>query len=178
MDELPKIRLDIAARHAWLGDKTLQLARMEFDCLVILALNVGTVVAREAFRDSVWGGIWGEGGKTLDMHIAWLRRKLNDDAYNPRYITTIRGVGFRLEDGTAELITRAPEPAPATEPTRVVLVRPGDALVFGNVGHLPEGAAATAGALRDQLRLAAVVLFQGDIDMAAIPAAALGDSRE
>ena len=48
----------------------------------------------------VWGAEWWGSTKTLDMHISWLRRKLGDDATDPRRITTVRGVGFRFETGT------------------------------------------------------------------------------
>jgi len=47
----------------------------------------------------VWDAKWWTSTKTLDMHISWLRRKLGDDAHHPRYITTVRGVGFRFERG-------------------------------------------------------------------------------
>ena len=48
----------------------------------------------------VWGAEWWGSTKTLDMHISWLRRKLGDDATDPRRITTVRGVGFRFETGS------------------------------------------------------------------------------
>jgi DNA-binding response OmpR family regulator len=59
--------------------------------------DVGNVVTRETIMREVWDAGWWGSTKTLDMHISWLRRKLGDDATNPRYITTVRGVGFRFE---------------------------------------------------------------------------------
>lgn len=175
-DDLPKIRLDVEARRAWLDGKILTLTRLEFDLLVLLAANPGRVVEYHEIRNLVWGGVWGT-GKSLNMHVSCLRRKLGDQWSKPRYIATVRGVGLRLESGTVEPLEAA-EPEPEPHRTRVVLVKPGDALVFGNVGDVPERVVATAGALRDQLQLAAVLLFQGDIDMAAVPTAVAGGSRD
>ena len=58
-----------------------------------------TRFTREQIMREVWDAKWWTSTKTLDMHISWLRRKLGDDAHHPRYITTVRGVGFRFERG-------------------------------------------------------------------------------
>ena len=71
----------------------------EFDLLWILLRDAGKVVTREQIMREVWDAKWWTSTKTLDMHISWLRRKLGDDAHSPRYITTVRGVGFRFERG-------------------------------------------------------------------------------
>ena len=55
------------------------------------------VVARDALMREVWGSDPTGSTKTLDMHVSWLRRKLGDDATDPHYITTVRGMGFRFE---------------------------------------------------------------------------------
>ncbi|HZP90373.1 MAG TPA: helix-turn-helix domain-containing protein, partial [Actinomycetota bacterium] len=68
----------------------------EFDLLHLLMSNAGEVVRRERIMDEVWDPHWFGPTKTLDVHISWLRKKLEDDPSNPRYITTIRGVGFRF----------------------------------------------------------------------------------
>ena len=60
-------------------------------------VHAGKVVTREQLMQEVWGANWWGSTKTLDMHVSWLRRKLGDDANSPRYITTVRGVGFRFE---------------------------------------------------------------------------------
>jgi DNA-binding response OmpR family regulator len=62
----------------------------------MLMANRGAVVRREAIMDEVWDAHWFGSTKTLDVHIAWLRKKLEDDPSHPRYITTVRGVGFRF----------------------------------------------------------------------------------
>jgi DNA-binding response OmpR family regulator len=88
--------LDRSARRVWLAGDELSLARKEFDLLARLAADVGHVVSREVLMSDVWDENWFGSTKTLDVHIAWLRRKLGDDPAAPRFIHTVRGVGFRL----------------------------------------------------------------------------------
>ncbi len=90
------LRIDRGARRAWLDAQELELARKEFDLLERLARDAGHVVTREDLMSDVWDVNWFGSTKTLDVHISWLRRKLGDDAAEPRYIRTVRGVGFRL----------------------------------------------------------------------------------
>ncbi|MGR6922604.1 winged helix-turn-helix domain-containing protein [[Actinomadura] parvosata] len=171
MDADPPVRLELMARRAWHHGQPLHLPRLQFDLLAYLAARAGQVVSTDAILRDVWGFERPSKTKTVSMHVSLLRQSLGDDAENPCYITTVRGVGLRLELGTVEIFQREVEPRP--EVTRVVLVRPGDVLVFGNVGSVSESTAATANALRDQLALRQVVLFQADIDMAALPGGAL-----
>jgi DNA-binding response OmpR family regulator len=91
------VRVDRAAHRAWRGDEELELAAKEFDLLALLVAHAGTVLTRERIMTDVWDTTWFGSTKTLDMHVSWLRRKLGDDAGHPRYITTVRGVGFRFE---------------------------------------------------------------------------------
>jgi DNA-binding response OmpR family regulator len=93
------VRVDAEARRAWHGEAELDLTTKEFDLLWVLLRDAGKVVTREQIMREVWDAKWWTSTKTLDMHISWLRRKLGDDAHNPRYITTVRGVGFRFERG-------------------------------------------------------------------------------
>jgi DNA-binding response OmpR family regulator len=85
-----------AARRARMGGRELALSRKEFDLLAELAQHAGTVVTREQLMARVWDQNWFGSTKTLDVHMGWLRRKLGDDASTPRYLHTVRGVGFRL----------------------------------------------------------------------------------
>ena len=85
-----------AARRAVVEGRELALSRKEFDLLAELARHAGTVVTREQLMARVWDENWFGSTKTLDVHMGWLRRKLGDDASMPRYLHTIRGVGFRL----------------------------------------------------------------------------------
>jgi DNA-binding response OmpR family regulator len=98
--ESEDVAIDVAARRAWQADRELGLSTKEFDLLVELVRGAGTVVKRELLLDRVWGTDFTGSSKTLDVHMAWLRRKLGDDATAPRYISTVRGIGYRFE-GTA-----------------------------------------------------------------------------
>lgn len=94
------VRVDVAAHRAFQADRELHLTTKEFDLLRVLVGNVGTVVVRDTLMREVWGSELVGSTKTLDMHVSWLRRKLGDDANSPRYISTVRGMGFRFETGT------------------------------------------------------------------------------
>jgi two-component system, OmpR family, response regulator RegX3 len=94
--KLGDVRVDRARRTASLADTQLELSRKEFDLLRLLVDNAGTVVTRERLIDEVWDTNWFGSTKTLDVHISGLRKKLRDDPSTPRYIHTVRGVGFRF----------------------------------------------------------------------------------
>jgi len=94
--EIADLRLDLDARIVTLRGSSIPLAAREFDLLALLMRNAGSVVRREEIMDEVWDPHWFGSTKTLDVHVAWLRKKLGDDPAHPRYITTIRGVGFRF----------------------------------------------------------------------------------
>ncbi|MGH3342017.1 MAG: response regulator transcription factor [Carbonactinosporaceae bacterium] len=91
------VRLDAESHRAWLSNEELTLTAKEFDLLRVLLRDAGRVVTRDQLMREVWDTTWWTSTKTLDMHISWLRKKLGDDAAKPRYITTVRGVGFRFE---------------------------------------------------------------------------------
>lgn len=91
------ISVNIAARRAFRGGEELQLTGKEFELLAILIRQAGTAVSRDELMAEVWGGSAEDSTKKLDMHISWLRRKLGDTVGNPRYIATVRGLGFRFE---------------------------------------------------------------------------------
>ncbi|HEV2062162.1 MAG TPA: response regulator transcription factor [Solirubrobacteraceae bacterium] len=95
--------VDLGARRAVLAGRELELSRKEFDLLAELVRHAGRVVRREELMSRVWDENWFGSTKTLDVHVGWLRRKLGDDAVTPRYIHTVRGVGFRFTaiDGEA-----------------------------------------------------------------------------
>jgi DNA-binding response OmpR family regulator len=90
------LEVDIAARRALLGGARLELTRKEFDVLARLVADAGRVVTREELMDAVWDVNWFGSTKTLDVHIGWLRKKLGEGAAAPRYLHTVRGVGFRF----------------------------------------------------------------------------------
>jgi two-component system, OmpR family, response regulator RegX3 len=90
------VRLDPATRSVTLGGEPLEVTRKEFDLLKLLMAGAGAVVTRERLIDEVWDVNWFGSTKTLDVHVSGLRRKLGDDPAAPRYIHTVRGVGFRF----------------------------------------------------------------------------------
>jgi len=92
------VRIDVAGHRAFLDDKELQLSSKEYDLLHVLVGHAGSVVSRDQLMRDVWGAEPNAPSKTLDMHVSWLRRKLGDDATSPRFITTVRGMGFRFEN--------------------------------------------------------------------------------
>ncbi len=93
------LRVDRAARRAFGGERELTLSRKEFDLLARLADDAGNVVTRETIMSEVWDANWFGSTKTLDVHIAWLRKKLAECAAELE-IETVRGVGFRLAGGS------------------------------------------------------------------------------
>ena len=88
--------VDGNARRAWLGDDEVVLRAKEFDLLARLVADAGTAVTRERLMADVWDEHWFGSTKTLDFHIAALRRKL-DPAEGESRITTLRSVGYRFE---------------------------------------------------------------------------------
>lgn len=97
VEAAPLVRLDAEARRAFVGENELQLTAKEFELLRVLVREQGKVVSREQLMHEIWETAWLGSTKTLDMHVSVLRRKLGDDATSPRFITTVRGVGFRFE---------------------------------------------------------------------------------
>ncbi len=91
------LRLDLVARRAWRGEIELQLAPREFDLLASLMRNKGAVLTRELLLAQVWGMDYSGDTRTVDVHIRWLRQKIEPDPSQPVRITTVRGVGYRFE---------------------------------------------------------------------------------
>ena len=91
------VLVDPLARRAWRGGDEIVLSRKEFDLLHALISRAGDVVTRAELMEQVWETTFWSSSKTIDVHLGWLRRKLNDDAKAPQLITTIRGVGLRFE---------------------------------------------------------------------------------
>jgi two-component system, OmpR family, response regulator RegX3 len=86
------LRVDVAARRALIGGRELQLTLKEFDLLALLASEPDVVVDRQRILREVWDTTWYGSSKTVDVHVAALRKKLGD----PTLIETVRGVGLRL----------------------------------------------------------------------------------
>lgn len=91
------LRLDPAARTAQLRGQPLELSRLEFDLLLLLAQRAGEVVTKREILAEVWQQVYGGGERTVDVHLSWLRRKLGETAASPAYLHSVRGVGVRLQ---------------------------------------------------------------------------------
>jgi DNA-binding response OmpR family regulator len=87
-----ELLVDTRARRALLGQRELRLTAKEFDLLAALAAEPGSAVTRRKLFEEVWESRWFGSTKTIDVHVASLRRKLGD----PGWIETVRGIGFRL----------------------------------------------------------------------------------
>jgi len=94
--------VDERTRTATLAGEPLDLARKEFDVLLLLASRAGEVVTKRELLTEVWQQPYGGSDRTVDVHLSWLRRKLGESAAEPRYLVSVRGVGVRLVDPRAE----------------------------------------------------------------------------
>ncbi|MGA8044721.1 MAG: response regulator transcription factor [Dermatophilaceae bacterium] len=92
--------VDAVKRQATLRGTELDLSRLEFDLLHLLAGRVGEVVTKRDILAEVWNQPYGGGERTVDVHLSWLRRKLGETAAHPVYLHSVRGVGVRLSDPT------------------------------------------------------------------------------
>ncbi len=95
------LRLDVDARRCFLHGEEVKLRKKEFALMLLLLENPGRVLTRDVLIDRVWGSDYVGDTKTLDVHVKRLRTLIEDDPKNPRIITTVRGVGYRLELATA-----------------------------------------------------------------------------
>jgi DNA-binding response OmpR family regulator len=93
------LSVDVDAREVRLDDEPILLTRTEFDILEALSGRPGVVLSRRQLLEIVRDGPWVGNEHLVDVHIGHLRRKLGDDAAQPRYITTVRGVGYRMGTG-------------------------------------------------------------------------------
>jgi DNA-binding response OmpR family regulator len=98
-DELSSgdLRIDLIARRAYLGETGLQLAPKEFDLLATLMRHAGAVLTRDLLLTRAWGDDYFGDARTVDVHIRWLRQKIEEDPSHPERIITLRGVGYRFE---------------------------------------------------------------------------------
>lgn len=93
------VDVDPVDRRAWRDGTEVRLSRKEFDLLLALIRRPGEIVTRDELMRDVWNTTFWTSGKTIDVHLGWLRRKLGDDTRRPTLITTIRGRGLRFEVG-------------------------------------------------------------------------------
>jgi DNA-binding response OmpR family regulator len=93
------LRINIDSREVHLGDVPVMLTRTEFDVLAALSSSPGRVLSRRQLLEAAWGEAWVGNNNLVDVHVGHLRRKLGDNPASPRYVTTVRGVGYRMGSG-------------------------------------------------------------------------------
>lgn len=91
-----QLSMDPVARRVYKGDQEVQLSAREFDLLAILMKNAGRAMSRDELIKLVWGDDWVGDPRTLDVHVRWLRLKIEEDPASPQYIQTVRGFGYRF----------------------------------------------------------------------------------
>ncbi len=91
------LRMDLVGRRVFRGAEELTLSHKEFDLLSELMRNQGAVLSRDLILTKVWGYEFFGDKRTVDVHIRWLREKIERDPSNPERIATVRGVGYRFE---------------------------------------------------------------------------------
>ena len=91
------LEIDVARHRASLGGTTLELTPKEFDLLTFLARNKGFVFSREQLLEKVWGYDFAGDTRTVDVHIRWLRQKIERKPTKPERLVTVRGTGYKLE---------------------------------------------------------------------------------
>jgi two-component system alkaline phosphatase synthesis response regulator PhoP len=91
------LRLNLTGRRVFKREEEVKLSNKEFDLLAELMRNRSAVLSRDLILTKVWGYDYFVDKRTVDVHIRWLREKLEDDPSNPRRIVTVRGVGYRFE---------------------------------------------------------------------------------
>jgi two-component system, OmpR family, response regulator RegX3 len=95
--EAGPVRMDVERHIVTVGGSTTQLPLKEFELLEILLRNTGRVLTRMQLIDRVWGSDYVGDTKTLDVHVKRLRAKIEPDPAEPRYIVTVRGLGYKFE---------------------------------------------------------------------------------
>lgn len=91
------VRVDVDRREVRRGEREIDLPARLFDLLVYMMRNKGLVLTRDRLLQHVWGYDYAGETRTVDVHIRWLREKLEDDPANPSLIQTVRGVGYRFK---------------------------------------------------------------------------------
>jgi DNA-binding response OmpR family regulator len=102
-DETPRtfgpLRVDVSAREVHLDGSLVELTRTEFDLLAALSGRPRMAFSRRQLIDAVWGETWVGDEHLVDVHVGHLRRKLGDDPAAPRFVRTVRGIGYRMGEG-------------------------------------------------------------------------------
>jgi DNA-binding response OmpR family regulator len=89
--------IDLDRHEVVLDGEALRLKPKEYDLLLFLARNRGIALSRDLILERVWGWDYGGGSRTVDVHVRWLREKVESDPADPERIVTVRGVGYCFE---------------------------------------------------------------------------------
>ncbi|APE15460.1 response regulator transcription factor [Mycolicibacterium pallens] len=93
------LSIDVSSRQVLLDDTPISLTRTEFDILAALSSRPGVVWTRRQLIDAVWGEPWVGNDHLVDVHVGHVRRKLGDNPAEPKFVLTVRGVGYRMGTG-------------------------------------------------------------------------------
>ena len=93
------VTLDVARHTVQVGARAVDLPPKQFEVLRLLLSRPGEVIARQSMVDAIWGQDYFGDTRVLDVHMRWLRELLEPDPANPRYLRTVRGVGYKCAEG-------------------------------------------------------------------------------
>ncbi len=96
------VQLDRNSRRVWYKDREVELSHKEFDLLACLMHNAGVALSRDLLLERVWGSDFLGSNRTIDVHVRWLREKLEPDPANPTLIRTVRGIGYCFQDPSTD----------------------------------------------------------------------------
>jgi DNA-binding response OmpR family regulator len=103
-DDFPKetitlnnLSVNLSRREVYLDSQALSLKPKEFELLLFFARHRGQVLSRSIILERVWGWEFTGGSRTVDVHVRWLREKIEPNSDNPTRIVTVRGIGYRFE---------------------------------------------------------------------------------
>ncbi|MCS7291207.1 MAG: response regulator transcription factor [Roseiflexus sp.] len=96
------VQLDRNSRRVWYEDREIELSHKEFDLLACLMHNAGVALSRDLLLERVWGSDFLGSNRTIDVHVRWLREKLEPDPANPVLIRTVRGIGYCFQDPSSD----------------------------------------------------------------------------
>ena len=119
------MRMDVERHVVAVDGEPVALPLKEFDLLELLLRNAGRVLTRGQLIDRVWGADYVGDTKTLDVHVKRLRAKLEPDPANPRYLVTVRGLGYKFEAVTLAILRIAPRPGAGSLGAEPFPVSPG-----------------------------------------------------
>jgi len=96
--EFPGLMMDLLRRQVWVGDKRVDLTAAEFEVLKSLAAHPGWVYSRQQIMEQLWEGEFYGEVRTADVHVRNIRRKIEADPKHPRYVLTVRGMGYKFAE--------------------------------------------------------------------------------